>query len=342
MSDRDLRERLRRQTGRAVAESIGKQQVLDRALQEAPQPGDVFILGDDPESPVEWVVLEAGPEVEPPIAVPADTHPMAGSRDLALDDPSAGPLILRLGQATSLAAGVFDPSGRRGVLEPESLALAQRTYRQVKSGEARGSVRQREIDVDPAYEDWLHDFVEPAREALRAAAGGDGTRERLLAFPERPVTASQDPARRMVSARWVHALAAALVLVTLGLSSWIVSQQRQIARLSRPSFNLSISEIYLGDVERSAEPMFVPRGATDLLLYLVFDEVDSCESYDLHLLGRRDQEIWGQTLASWPADDVNLMLPRSVLEQGPLTLKLYGICDGELELLDERQLRIQL
>ncbi len=342
MSERDLRERLRRQTGRAMAESVRKQELLEQDPLQDLRAGDVFIFGDDEGSPVEWVVLEPSTETGRWIVVPADTNPMVGSRDLKLDDPSAGPLVLRLALATVMDAGVFEPAMRRGLLGPESLDLARRGFRRVESGEARGSVRQREMEADPAYEDWIRDYVEPARQTLAGAAVGEGTEKKVLAFPPKPATEFRESVGRMVPARWVHALAAVFALVTLGLASWIVNQQRQIALLSRPSFNLPIFEIRLNDVERSAEPISVPGDATDLLLYLSLEETEPCESYALDLLGRAGREVWTQTLKEWPIDDVNLRLPGTVLEQSPLTLQLHGICDGKRKLLDERELRITL
>ncbi len=342
MSERDSLERLRRLTGRAVAESARKEAALRRGPPRSSRPGDIYVLGEDPDSPVEWVVLTGDAEPHRLLAVPADTNPMAGSRDLALDDPSAGPLVLRLGLATDLTASVFEPAARRGALEPESLKLALHAYGEVESDEPLGTVRQREMDVDPAYEDWIRDHVEPARQALMAAAAGSAGTEEVLAFPEQPVTRPKEPTGRMVPARWIYALAAALVLVTVGLSSWIVSQQRQLDRFSRPSFNLPSAEIRLNDVARGAEPIAVPGDATHLLLYLFLAEPEPCESYELRLLGRGNREVFARTLAEWPLEDVTLVLPLSVLDLVPLTLRLHGTCAGKQKLLDERELWITL
>ncbi len=343
MIDRDQWEHLRRQTGRAVAESASKEAVPDHARRRPPGSGDVYVLSEDPESPMEWVVLMA--DTANPrrlIAVPADTNPMAGSRDLALDDPSAGPLVLRLGFAKFLDVGTFEPAMRRGVLKPESLERARHVYRVVESGDARGSVRQREIDADPAYQDWIRDLVEPAAEALQAEAAETSTGEKVLAFPDRSVSAPREPPRRMVAVGWVYGLAAALAVVSVGLSGWIVKQQRLVSRLSRPSFDLPISQIRLNNVERSTEPISVPPDAQHLLLFLVLDEEQPCDSYNLELLASGRRVVWTQPMATWPIDDVSLVLPRSVLEQGPLTLRLHGICGDERRLLDERQLRIKM
>ncbi len=341
MSDRDLWQHLRQQTGRAVAESASEETTQDH-VRRPPGPGDVHVLDENPESPVEWVVLAIDPaDPRQVMAVPADTNPMVGSRDLGIDDPSTGPLVVRLGFARSLDIDTFESTTRRGVLKPDSLAYARHVCREVESGSSRGSVRQREIDADPAYQDWIRDWVEPAAEAFGADLAEASGEDNVLAFSDRPASKSQEPPRRMVAVGWVYGLAAALVLVTAGLSGWIVKQQRLVSRLSRPSFELPTSQIRLNAIERSAEPITVPRDAQHLLLFLVLDEEESCQSYELEILaGERVVEI--RSLATWPIDDVNLVLPRSMLEQGPLSLRLHGICGDQRRLLDERPLRIKM
>lgn len=341
MKERDHLERLRKLTGRAVAESSRKEAALRHEPLRSPRPGDVYVWGEDPDSPVEWVVLTAGAaDPQKLLVVPADTNPMAGIRDLVVNDLSAGPLVLRLGLASDLAAGAFKPTMRRGTLEAESLELARQAYGELESGELRSTVRQREMDFDPAYEDWIRDHVEPARHALLAAAADLAGAEKGRTFLEQLSTRPPEPVRQMVPARWVYALAAALVLVSVGLSGWIVSQQQQIDRLSRPSFNLPIAEMRLNEVVRSVDPIAVPDDASHLLLYLSLAEPELCESYELGLFGNGDLIVWSQTVESWPVEDFNLMLSRAVLEQAPLTLRLYATCGGERKLLDDRQLRI--
>jgi len=89
--------------------------VLERELEQrrgrAPEPGEIFVLSETAELPVEWALLEARPKAF--LAIPADTQPLAGSRDFALGaNVLSGPLVLRCGHAAEIAASRLRPRDR--------------------------------------------------------------------------------------------------------------------------------------------------------------------------------------------------------------------------------------
>ena len=72
---------------------------LERRRGRAPEPGEVFVLPETAELPVEWALLERHPmRRDLWLAVPVDVQPLAGSGDVAVPaEALSGPLVLRCG-----------------------------------------------------------------------------------------------------------------------------------------------------------------------------------------------------------------------------------------------------
>ncbi len=341
MSDRDAREQLRQRTGEAMAASVRREAAQQGQPAQSPRPGDVFLLPGDAGSPVEWVVLGADPDAGGRlVAVPADTNPMAGSADLALGgDIATGPLTLRLRFAASLAAGVFDPVLRRATLDAESLEMARRRRQDVAAGRAAGSPRQRDVDAEPAYEDWIHEVVEPAVSAVEAGVQTGETQageREVVPFPEK----RRPPARRMVPIEWAYGLAAALAVVAVGLGSWVAVQRGEIARLERPSFAVASGEIHLNDDQRGPEPIRLSRESSHLVLALVIGSKEPCESYRPEVLDSTGRVLEVRPDLEGPLAEAELVLSRASLSGGPVTIRLVGICGGEHKVVEEQEVEI--
>ncbi len=360
MSVQDLRQELRRKTGEAMARSVRAEEGLRRQPAEAPWPGDVYLFDENVGTPVEWVVLGEDPAVSGHfLMAAADTNPIVGSGDLTTraEDP-AGPLTLRLRHTVSLPAESFAPAKRRAVLASEILALARKRRQEDLAGRLRGSVRQREIDLEPAYEDWIREVVEPARAALlaRDQEGPSKSPTTVTPFRGRNDREPLVPPRRSVPAYQVYALVAAFVLVAIGLSTWIgiarshirritedfsrelATQHEKIAQLSMPSLDVLDREIVLNDRQRTIEPIPLPRETSHLLLYLVVQEREPCESYGLELRTANDRLL--ESGFEQRGSEFRLILPRDLLSGEPLKIRLYGVCSGEDKLLEQRELLI--
>ncbi len=361
MSARDLQEQLRRRAGEAMARSVRREAELRQRQGDFPKPGDIYLFAGNVGSPVEWVVLDQDPaDAGRWIAAPADTNPMAGSSDLALTaDASAGSLTLRLHLAASLTAEIFGAATRRGVLEAENLELARRKREQVAGGRASGTLRQRDTDEDPAYEDWIREVVEPARRTVLAR--NEERREHdlkeLVSRPERRENPLRVPANHSIPARQLYALAAVFALVVVGLSVWIGLQRSQIrqlteefsqeltarreelARLSRPSLDVLNEEIVLNDRQRIMQPIHLPPDSRHLLLVLVVHEREPCESYRLELWKAKTRVLESEAVER--GEEFRLILPRAFLSADPLQLRLHGLCGGDDKLLEERELLIE-
>ena len=162
------KERLRRQTGEASRATLAE---LDRRTGRPPAAGDLFVLPQTAEHFVEWAILDRDPE-DPRrlLAVPADTHSLAGTADVAVETGGRGHLSLRCAYPAWVDAGLFDPARRTGSLEPEALERARRKQSRVARGTAGGSVLEREVDDEAEYLEWT-DVLEQALAALRRAGG---------------------------------------------------------------------------------------------------------------------------------------------------------------------------
>ncbi len=326
MSDDDTRARLRRATGEAMARSIAAAgQAQDS---EAPQPGDVYVIRASAAWPVEWVVLDADPaDAGRVLAVPADTQPLAGRADVSIpEDSPAGPLTLRCGLAVSLPRGIFDPQLRSRRLSPGDLERAREHRCRIEDGAFEGSVAQQETELDAAYRDWMREVPEAARAAVEASAAK---------IPEPlPFPARQPPERR--SRRWIEALAAVLAAVSVGLALLVLDQHREQAE---PHLATAVEQIRFLDPPRTLETWRLTRGP--LILDLVGLEHHGCDTLRVEFLDADERLLWvcdGVEIP--PEDQLRLVLPRRFLEREPARLRLFGLCDEEPQLLEQRRLRI--
>ncbi len=149
------------------------QRELQRRRGEPPRPGDLFVLPQTRDWPLEWAVLEQDPDgAERFLVVPADTEPLLGSRDLAVPaDAASGPLSLRCRFGAWLGAEDFHPGRRTGLLPPEILARARhrRSARSVDS-----TSREQEAESDPEYGRWVGEVLVRAAGVLARPSRGAG------------------------------------------------------------------------------------------------------------------------------------------------------------------------
>jgi hypothetical protein len=199
----------------------------DRTMSHRPpEPGDLFAFTETADFPVEWAVLDRRPgDAGQLLAVPADTHPLAGSADVEiLASEPAGPLSLRCRFGLWLDASRFAPAHRTGTLTPDAVARALDRRAELEAGKVEASPLAYEAEADPEYEDWVREVLAPAHAAL--------------AQPVAPAVGERLPRRRETPRRWTalgnpYALAASiLLLVTLGLTGGVFWQAGRISDLA--------------------------------------------------------------------------------------------------------------
>ena len=285
-------------------------------------PGDLFVLPATADVPVEWAILDRGTGGKL-LAVPADSGPPAGSADVEVPAGApGGPLSLRCRFAARLEGTLFESDRRSGFLAPETVAEALHRVRQIESGTLEGSPLAEEVDADPEYVDWIREVPERARELATAAP---------------PSISRQPPPARSWGVS--HLLAAAFAVVSVGLSLWVGLLLRQVEQLSMPIFNPPSGEVVLGEGERGAIILPVPREASHVRLVLTLDSSIEPQKGYLEIVNRTGKSIWrSETAQLVPEEDLELILPRIDLPYGDYRVRVYG---PSTRLLAEKRLRVQ-
>ena len=332
-----LRDHLRRATGDAVLQAdAARAEALGGASFE-PRPGEIFVLRDGTATPIEWLVVAADREdPERYLAIPADTSPLAGSRDVTVptEDPD-GPLTLRPELAVSLPRELFEAELVSRRLGGEHLERARANLRRF-TGEAP-SPRDRGDD-DPTYREWLEELTAAVRATVSTGETGDRA---PLPFPSRPSKEPPKPPWRRL--HFMQRLAAVLAVACLGLAWWVGLERRASDRVAEPTFVPPTAEIVLGDeTPRGPEHLHLPPGAELLLLDLVFRERPTCAPLRLDILAAADRLIWSSAPFEPPlTGELRLALPSRFLERKPSELRLLGRCEGDWRLLEQRPLEIE-
>ena len=217
MSEEILSDRQRELAAAAVAAARRHRTAVDRTAGRPAEVGDLFVFESTSDFPVEWALLERRGAEGPFFAVPGDSHPFLGSRDVEVET-STGLLSLRCQAGLWLEPAAFEPGLRVGTLEPEALDRARLKAREVAQKGFAPDPFLEETDLSPEYEEWMREVVQPAR----AAAGSSGVAPTFKPSvrPGKPPLAS-----------WMAA-AAIFFLVGSGLFIWILRQNRQIERLA--------------------------------------------------------------------------------------------------------------
>lgn len=307
----------------------GLRAVLERELEHrrgrAPEAGEIFVLPETAELPVEWALLEARPKAF--LAIPADTQPLAGSRDFALGPQVlSGPLSLRCGHAVEIAAARLRPELRTGLLDPHSLAAVRSLQTALARGTAADDPMGEEVDRDPEYRDWVDEVLDPARAVMVGlgegggrAQGSDGaTVVQLGDWRERGRKDLRQGGPEVGG--WVRRaspwLAAALLAVSLGLGWRLVTDGSKIV------FNPQYADIALGSDLRGDQLIKLEPGNGELLLSVSLG-VPSAKNVRLRLLRKDGSLVYEGTLGeAGPAVAVPLVIPRALIRTGGYRLEL--------------------
>lgn len=175
------------------------------------------------------------------------------------------------------------------------------------------------------------------------AAAWDQLRARLPGNPE-PLSpgslASGQPVRSMPAARqppadrhrwWPNALAAALMLATLGLGIWNVWLAREVSRLRQPQLNIQVASLAPEEAQgpsraESTQRLVRRSPGAQLLLLLNTSDLETYPHYRVRLLDATSQRlIWSDDgLQRLPQGNFSVQLPRSLLPAGSYRIELLG------------------
>jgi hypothetical protein len=297
-----------------------------REERRGPEPGDLFVLPETADLPVEWAVLDRHPlNPELLLAVPADANPLTGSADVEIPEGEpGGPLNLRCRFGVWIEMGAFDPERRTGALAPAAVEEARRKRKELEWGEPSASPLALEVDADPEYRDWLADTAAPARAALEArrfASKRPKPGGSVIAFP----------------GSWVRLVAAALLAVCVGLSLWVAKLEQKFGQLSG---SVPFELVHLGGEPRSGSNETVirlPPEANWFVVYLSFDPGIEAEVANVEIVGP-DGEVVSQSGPIKLSGERMIMLPH---REGRYHVRLWEGAGPGGTLLEEAVLVVE-
>lgn len=164
------------------------------------------------------------------------------------------------------------------------------------------------------------------------------------AHPLRPVRRWSRRRTPRLPYRPLSAIAAVLLLATLGLSVWVVQLRHAVSDLSSPRVNVAVHDLYLADSPRApdaAQFNQIPATAEAVTLILNASPGIDHPDYMLTIEELDGPEVWrrrGLRPSRWQT--FTLTLPGGFLPPGEYRLRLSGLDAGRWTELDEFPLRV--
>ena len=311
---------------------------LDRRSDEPPRPGDLYVVAQATEEPLEWLVVDtesAGRDRL--LVVPADPQSLVGSADVAVaDDEPGGPLALRCGHGAEIDVALLDAEMRTGSVADETLDRVRDKRQQLADGQLRASTEQVETDADPEYAMWIEDVVAPARAALagrpRTRAVG---RPQISLVPETAEGSATEPrmapATAPVSQPWHRRLVKVAALPLAACLAWLLAgtpgwrQDPEVAMLM----------LAMGTRTGGEPSLTLAAGTEHVELRVDLGGDDDYQSFRASLATLEGVEVWrgldlAQSATEW-GSEVIILLPAELLATGDYELALEGVgADGEV------------
>ena len=314
----------------AVSEHDAIRAELERRRDEPPRPGDLYVMAEAVEQPLEWLVVDADPARSGRLwVVPADSQPLVGSADIAVaDDQPGGPLALRCGHGVEIDAALLVAEMRTGSIASEILDRVRDKRRQLADDQVDASTEQVETDADPEYAMWIEDIVAPARAALGAAGRPplrlvSGASENSATTPRAAPATAPAPRRtrwRRLAQATALPLAACLVWLLAGAPGW--------------RHDPGVATLLLAATTRTGgEPTLTLATRTEIVeLRVDLGGDDDYRSFRATLATLEGVEVWrgldlARTATEW-GSEVVVRLPAEQLPAGDYELALGGVSEG--------------
>jgi len=323
----DRLDRLRGLTAEA-ARSDGR--LAESAERGAPAAGDLYVLSQTADFPVEWLLLDRAPD-DPDrwLAVPADTNPLRGPGDLWVGPgQDGGPLSIRCRFAVRLPDRALGGGHRTGRVPAEHVARALEAVHDDERGTLEVSPLAEETAADPEYRDWERGVLDPTRKAVAGLAS------------RQPMPEPARPTARV----WIS-IAAALAVLSFGLGAWNLTLQRRVDRISAPVLIGGSQEIVVGSDVRAPAPLRVRQGDQRLLVFIVLsNEAADHERYRVELTDGSGTALWtSPDVEPGAVPELNLVIPGRFLDgpEAPRRLVVFGIDGGHARPLAEVPIQIE-
>jgi hypothetical protein len=155
------------------------------------------------------------------------------------------------------------------------------------------------------------------------------------------------PLRRPVrsSPRWLQALAASLLVATLGLSLWVASLRRTVADLSSPEPNAPVLDLYSSGTRGDGSPapvLTVSGHARFFTLILNVAGQRRYERYRVEILRAGGGKVWeNREIEPFSFGSFSLTIPRSAAGPGDYRVRLFGRSGAAEEPIDDYAFRVE-
>jgi hypothetical protein len=132
--------------------------------------------------------------------------------------------------------------------------------------------------------------------------------------------------RRAASPRWLQALAAALLVATLGLSAWVASLRRTVDALSRPQANALVLDLDAGTArgEGDVRPAWVIPRDVRLFTLILSPPGPRSTRYRVAIERTGGGEVWSGELVPNEVGSLSLILSRHGIAPGDYRVRLLG------------------
>jgi hypothetical protein len=196
----------------------------------------------------------------------------------------------------------------------------------------------------------LDGFADPAFGAgSLSAADQEGLWGRIQGEIQQEALAPVIPLRRPSQAppqpRWLMALAAALLIATVGLSAWVVSLRHTVEALNRPEPNAPVIDLYSGASRSAGSPQpgaTIPRDFRFFTVILHPPHSRSTKRYRVEILREGGGSVWSRDgVAPDPLGPLPLTLTRSLIGPGEYRIRLFDESGNPREPVMDYALRVQ-
>lgn len=148
-----------------------------------------------------------------------------------------------------------------------------------------------------------------------------------------------------VSPRWLQALAASLLVATLGLSLWVASLRRTVANLSLPEPNAPVLDLYASGTRGEGSPapvLTVSRQARFFTLILNSAGHPRKKGYRVEILRTGGEAVWKSgEVTPFSFGSFSLTIPRLATGPGDYRVRLLGRSGETEEPIDEYAFRVE-
>ncbi len=153
------------------------------------------------------------------------------------------------------------------------------------------------------------------------------------------------PASRAPQPRWLQALAAALLVATVGLSAWVASLRHTVEALKRPEPNAPVVDLFSGASRSAGSPSpttMIPRDFRFFTVILHPPHARSTSRYRVEITRAGGESVWSEDgIAPSPLGPLPLTLTRSLIGPGEYRIRLFEETGNPKEPLVDYGLRVE-